>query len=65
MTQNNLDYENLINPANLLSLEEVESFCDLAECREDLEAFMERCEEEELYEYCSIIKRKLHDFDRN
>lgn len=55
-----MTYEELIDPRTLFKgAEEIEPFCALAECIEDLTAFLEECERYELYEYCGIIHQQI------
>lgn len=61
-----MNYTELTNPELLFANEaEVEGFCDLASCVEDLEAFLRECEFYELYEYCAIIREKIKEYDSN
>lgn len=53
------DYQNVIRPNKLFkNIEEVKLFCNNAS-KEDLKFFLEACEVEEQYEYCSYIKDLL------
>lgn len=55
-------YRNIISPSNLFSSkEEVLDFLKIESTIEDLESFLKVCEEEELYEYCLLIKNKIHE----
>lgn len=57
-----VEYRNIISPSNLFSSkEEVIDFLNIESTVEDLEAFLKVCEEEELYEYCSLIKNKINE----
>jgi len=50
----------MISPSNLFSSkEEVMDFLKIESTIKDLESFLKVCEEEELYEYCSLIKNKI------
>jgi hypothetical protein len=58
----NIAYRNLISPSNLFSSEkEVMDFLNIESTVEDLKAFLLACEQEELYEYCLLIKNKLNE----
>lgn len=55
-----LEYEELINPKNLFTcVEEVVEFLKLPASVSELEAFLYRCEREELYEYCQLVKKEI------
>lgn len=55
-------YKSLISPSNLFSSkEEVIDFLNIESTIEDLEEFLKACEEEELYEYCSLIRDKINE----
>jgi len=55
-------YRNLISPSNLFSSkEEVIVFLNIESTVEDLDAFLKACEDEELYEYCSLIRDKINE----
>ena len=60
-------YEKLVDPATLLSIGEVHDFCLLSDDILDLEAFKDRCTEQELYEYCAIIQQRINklQYDQN
>ena len=50
----------LISPSKLFkNLKEVNDFINIPCKKIDLECFLKICEEEELYEYCIIIKEKI------
>jgi hypothetical protein len=54
-----IHYKQLINPSNLFnSIKEVEDFLEIDATREDLLCFLKFCEEEDLYEYCRLIKER-------
>jgi hypothetical protein len=57
-----MDYLNIINPKKLFKSEsEVHQFIKIDCTIKDLECFLDACEEQELYEYCVIIKREIDD----
>ena len=59
-----ISYKELIDPKNLFhSLDEVKTFCALAEAKEHLVAFLAYCEEGELYEYCAIIRDAIKTWE--
>lgn len=50
----------LISPSHLFkSLEEAKEFLEISATVRDLECFLEVCEQEELYEYCGMIQKKI------
>jgi len=52
----------LISPSHLFkNIEEAKEFLEISATVRDLECFLEVCEEEELYEYCSIINDKINE----
>ena len=57
-----LEYQTLLFPPNLLySLEEFKEFVKMREVRwkQGLLNLLKVCEDKELYEYCTIIKKEL------
>ena len=56
------NYYDLISPSLLFKNDkEVKNFLE-EECTvEDLQCFLQACEKEELYEYCSIIVKKINE----
>ena len=57
-----ISYRDIISPSNLFSSkEEVTNFLNIESSVKDLECFLKACEEEELYEYCSLIKNKINE----
>lgn len=56
------EYQILINPANLFgSSNEVIEFISLSDSQEELQAFLEACLSEELYEYVELIQTKINE----
>lgn len=56
-------YARLINPSILFkNIEEFKVFLEIDPTKENLEATLKICEQEELYEYCKLVKQKLNDF---
>ena len=54
------EIEILLNPSNLFDTkEEVTAFISLSDNIDELEAFKEKCLEEELYQYCRLIQNKI------
>jgi len=54
--------KDIISPSNLFENEqEVIDFLEIPSTKEDLLSFLKVCEEEELYEYCSLIKNKIDE----
>lgn len=52
----------LIAPSNLFkNKKEVETFLSIPSSIDDLKWFLSVCEQEELYEYCELIKQKLDE----
>ena len=50
----------LISPSHLFkSLEEAKEFLEISATVRDLECFLEVCEEEEQYEICGMIQKKI------
>lgn len=50
----------LISPSHLFkSLEEAKEFLEISATVRDLECFLEVCEEEEQYEICGLIQKKI------
>ncbi len=61
-----LEYETLIFPPNLFySLEEFEIFVQIKEegWEQGLKNLLKLCEQHELYEYCSIIKKEMDKYE--
>lgn len=56
-------YHKLTDPATLLSLGEVHDFCMLSDDILDLQAFLARCEEDELFEFCSIVQERIGELE--
>ena len=55
-----MNLEELFSPQNLLeSEEEFNDFLEVESTVQDLECFLRVCEEEELYERCSKINKKI------
>ena len=55
------EYKELINPKILFSsIEEVKEFLNIECTKEDLLCFLELCEKEECYEYCTLIVNKIN-----
>jgi hypothetical protein len=65
------EFQILINPSNLFTdTKEVLDFLELSDNIDELQAFKEKCLEEELYEYCKLIQDKIdylneHRIERN
>lgn len=60
--QSILKYNENISPSKLFkNKEEVIKFVHISSSLEDLKCFLNRCEEEELYEYCTIIRNKISE----
>jgi hypothetical protein len=58
----NFEYQTLIFPPNLFhNLEEFKQFIQIKEdgWEKGLQNLLVRCENEELYEYCDLIKKEL------
>lgn len=56
----NYEIELLLNPANLFSdINQVRDFVGLSNNLAELQAFFEKCEEEELFEYCAVIQNRI------
>lgn len=56
----NYEYQQIINPSNLFNnIDEVRDFISFTDNIVELEAFLEECKKEELYEYCIVIKNKI------
>ena len=54
-------YNEMISPSNLFKSEqEVITFVEIPCTVEDLNLFLKKCEEEELYEYCIVVQNKLN-----
>lgn len=52
----------LLSLSNLFkSINEVGEFLEISATVKDLQCFLNVCEEEELYEYCSIINNKINE----
>ena len=50
----------LISPSHLFkNIEEAKEFLEISATVRDLECFLEVCEQEELYEYCGMIQKKI------
>lgn len=50
----------LISPSHLFkSLEEAKEFLEISATVRDLECFLEVCEQEEQYEICGMIQKKI------
>lgn len=63
--QSTYNYNEMISPSILFkSIEEVTTFVNIPCTVEDLNLFLKRCEEEELYEYCIVVKNKLYKLNQ-
>ena len=61
---NNDKYEQIINPRNLFnSKEEFLEFINTDPTKENLQSTLTICEQEELYEFCVIIRDKLKEYE--
>lgn len=61
---NNDKYEQIINPRNLFdSKEEFLEFISTDPTKENLQSTLTICEQEELYEFCVIIRDKLKEYE--
>lgn len=59
-------YQEIKSPTNLLPhIEDFEKWLDLAEDKETLEATLIAFQEEELYEQCVIIKKRIENYENN
>lgn len=56
-------YQDLLdNPAGILqTTEELNEFLSLSASKEDLICFRNVCERNELYEWCSIVQKKINE----
>ena len=60
-------YQRLRQPSNLvrgMSEEDFEGWLDLAEDLESLEAALKAFEEDEMFEYCIIIKNRIDQWEK-
>ena len=55
-----VQYNRAINPNKLFyTIKEVEEFMDIEHTLEDLRCFLRYCEENECYEFCAVILKRL------
>lgn len=58
-------YKRIIKPSNLVKgIKNFDEWLNLATCKKDLECCLKAFEDDELYEYCVLIKEKIDNYGK-